>query len=125
MSVIEVLTLAFETLWAHKLRSFLTLLGVIFGVASVIVVVSLIEGFNKYIDEKISNFGTNAIAVQQFAITDIALDETGLAARQRRDASQGFAGTVAEIVQHQNVLARSQEFQHGMRADIAGPAGHQ
>ena len=49
-----------NAIWAHKLRSFLTLLGVIFGVAAVIVVVSLIEGFNAYIDEKIADIGTNA-----------------------------------------------------------------
>ena len=47
--------MALETLRANKLRSFLTLLGVIFGVATVIVVVSLIEGFNKYVDEKITS----------------------------------------------------------------------
>jgi len=44
------------------------LLGVIFGVATVIVVVSLIEGFNAYVDEKIANIGTNAFAVQKFSI---------------------------------------------------------
>jgi ABC-type lipoprotein release transport system permease subunit len=40
------------------------LLGVIFGVATVIVVVSLVEGFNAYVDEKIADIGTNAFAVK-------------------------------------------------------------
>jgi len=54
MNIFESIKLALDAIWAHKLRSFLTLLGVIFGVATVIVVVSLIEGFNKYVDEKIA-----------------------------------------------------------------------
>ena len=56
----EIIALALNAIWAHKLRSFLTLLGVIFGVATVIVVVSLIEGFKAYIDEKIADIGTKA-----------------------------------------------------------------
>ena len=83
MSLGEVLSLALETLWAHKLRSFLTLLGVIFGVAAVIVVVSLIEGFNVYIDEKIANIGTNAIAIQRFSIDDFASLDSFLEASRR------------------------------------------
>jgi putative ABC transport system permease protein len=63
MPFVEALRLALSSVWSHKLRSFLTLLGVIFGVATVIVVVSLVEGFNAYVDEKIANIGTNAFGV--------------------------------------------------------------
>src|SRR5688500_5472289 len=55
MPFTEALKLALGSILSHKLRSFLTLLGVIFGVATVIVVVSLVEGFNSYVDEKIAN----------------------------------------------------------------------
>lgn len=72
MNLIEANKLALDAIWANKLRSFLTLLGVIFGVATVIVVVSLIEGFNKYIDEKIADIGTNAFRIQRFSIDDFA-----------------------------------------------------
>ncbi len=72
MNLIEANKLAFDAIWANKLRSFLTLLGVIFGVATVIIVVSLIEGFNKYIDEKIADIGTNAFRIQRFSIDDFA-----------------------------------------------------
>ena len=65
MPFLEALKLAIAAILAHKLRSFLTLLGVIFGVATVIVVVSLIEGFNAYVDEKIADIGTNAFAVRR------------------------------------------------------------
>ncbi len=72
MNIFESIKLALDAIWAHKLRSFLTLLGVIFGVATVIVVVSLIEGFNKYVDEKIANIGTNAFSLQKFSIEDFS-----------------------------------------------------
>lgn len=83
MSFLEALKLAISAILSHKLRSFLTLLGVIFGVATVIVVVSLIEGFNAYVDEKIANIGTNAFSVQRFSIDDFSSVEALNAARRR------------------------------------------
>ncbi len=83
MSFYEALKLAFASILSHKLRSFLTLLGVIFGVATVIVVVSLVEGFNAYVDEKIANIGTNAFSVQRFSIDDFSSVEALNAARRR------------------------------------------
>jgi putative ABC transport system permease protein len=83
MSFYEALKLAFASILSHKLRSFLTLLGVIFGVATVIVVVSLIEGFNGYVDEKIANIGTNAFSVQKYSIDDFSSVEVLNAARRR------------------------------------------
>lgn len=83
MRLSEALKVAVGAIWAHKLRSFLTLLGVIFGVATVIVVVSLIEGFNSYVDEKIANIGTNAFAVQKFSIDDFSSIQAYENARRR------------------------------------------
>jgi len=83
MKLSEALKVALGAIWAHKLRSFLTLLGVIFGVATVIVVVSLIEGFNSYVDEKIANIGTNAFAVQKFSIEDFSSIQAYENARRR------------------------------------------
>jgi len=57
--------LALATIAAHKLRSFLTLLGIILGVATVIVVVTLVEGFNGYVEDKIANLGSNAFVVNK------------------------------------------------------------
>jgi putative ABC transport system permease protein len=82
MPYLEALKLALASILSHKLRSFLTLLGVIFGVATVIVVVSLIEGFNSYVDEKIANIGTNAFAVSKYAIDDFSSVEALNAARR-------------------------------------------
>lgn len=83
MPFLEALKLAISAILGHKLRSFLTLLGVIFGVATVIVVVSLVEGFNAYVDEKIADIGTNAFAVRKFSIEDFSSIEALNAARRR------------------------------------------
>ena len=88
MNFSEAIKLALAAIWGHKLRSFLTLLGVIFGVATVIVVVSLIEGFNRYVDEKIANIGTNAFAIQKFSIEDYSsLEKLEEARRRNRDVT--------------------------------------
>lgn len=83
MPFLEAIKLAVSSILGHKLRSFLTLLGVIFGVATVIVVVSLIEGFNAYVDEKIANIGTNAFSVRKYSIDDFSSVEALNAARRR------------------------------------------
>ena len=90
MPFAEALKLALSSILSHKLRSFLTLLGVIFGVATVIVVVSLVEGFNTYVDEKIANIGTNAFSVQKYSIEDFSSVEALNAARRRnKDVTLG------------------------------------
>jgi len=83
MPFVEALKLALSSILAHKLRSFLTLLGVIFSVATVIIVVSLIEGFNTYVDEKIADIGTNAFSVRKYSIDDFSSVVALNAARRR------------------------------------------
>src|SRR5262249_47228250 len=68
VSLKEPMVIALETLRAHKLRSFLTLLGVILSVSTLIVVVSLIEGTNRYISDHVANFGANVFLVRRFPI---------------------------------------------------------
>jgi len=66
MSFREILTLAFGVIWVNKLRSFLTLLGIIIGVASVIAVVSLVEGLNRFVTQKLLNAGANVFVVDKY-----------------------------------------------------------
>lgn len=62
---------ALQTMRAHKLRSFLMLLGVILSVCTLIVVIALIQGTNNYIADKVANMGSNVFLVHQFPlITD-------------------------------------------------------
>ncbi len=68
ISLKEPMLIALETLRTHKLRSFLTLLGVILSVSTLIVVVSMIEGTNRYISEKVANFGANVFQVSRFPL---------------------------------------------------------
>src|SRR5262245_3518850 len=59
---------ALDSLRANKLRSALTLFGIIIGITSIIVVISVLEGLDKYWKEKVSNFGPNTFVVSQFPI---------------------------------------------------------
>jgi len=82
---IETLKLAVAAIWAHKLRSALTLLGMIVGVTAFVVVVSLIQGFNRYVDEKIAGIGAKSFTVQRFNPLEDFKDTDTIAAAQRRN----------------------------------------
>lgn len=60
----ENILLAFEGIWSHKLRSFLTMLGIIIGIAAIITIVSTISGTNRQIKENLVGSGTNAVDVK-------------------------------------------------------------
>jgi putative ABC transport system permease protein len=64
----ETLWLAMDTLRAHKLRTFLTLLGVILAVTTLVSVMSVLNGLNLYVANKIANLGANAFIVDRFGI---------------------------------------------------------
>ena len=64
----ETFRIAFTALRAHKLRSFLTLLGVIIGVMTVITVVSIISGLNNYISEKVFQLNPDVYIIAQYGI---------------------------------------------------------
>ena len=68
VTVAETMCLAFDSLRAHKLRSFLTLLGVILAVATLVSVMSVIAGLNFYIADKVANLGANVLVVDRFGI---------------------------------------------------------
>lgn len=85
MKFIETLKLAVAAIWAHKLRSALTLLGMIVGVTAFVVVVSLIEGFNRYVDEKIAGIGAKSFTIQRFNPLEDFKDTDTIAAAQRRN----------------------------------------
>jgi len=89
MNFSETLKLAFSAIWAHKLRSFLTLLGMIIGVTAFMVVLSLLQGFNSYVDEKIAGIGSNSFTVRRFSFDDFKDTDT-IAAAQRRNKELTF-----------------------------------
>jgi putative ABC transport system permease protein len=81
---IETLKLALSAIWAHKLRSALTLLGMIIGVTAVVTVVSVIQGFNSYFDEKVAGIGSSSFSIRRFSFDDFK-DLDTIAAAQRRN----------------------------------------
>jgi len=85
VKLIEILKVAVAAIWAHKLRSALTLLGMIVGVTAFVTVVSLIQGFNVYIDEKIAGIGAKSFSVQRFNPFEDFKDTDTIAAAQRRN----------------------------------------
>jgi putative ABC transport system permease protein len=61
----EAVRIALQSLWANKLRSVLTLLGVVIGVASVIAVVTLVNGANTYVQTKFTSYGADVFTVSK------------------------------------------------------------
>jgi len=75
--------LAVGEVWGHPLRSFLTLLGMIIGMTSFMVVLSILQGFNSYVDEKIAGIGSNTFTVSRFSFEDFGNSDAMAAARRR------------------------------------------
>jgi putative ABC transport system permease protein len=95
MNIAEAIKIAFQSLWANKLRSALTLLGVVIGVAAVIAVVTFVNGINGYVAEKIFNLGADVFIVSKMpnVITDIDQFTEG---QKRKDLSMEEYRAVAE-----------------------------
>ena len=62
----ENIRLAFQGIWGHKMRSFLTMLGIIIGIASIITIVSTIKGTNEQIKENLIGSGSNVVHVSLY-----------------------------------------------------------
>lgn len=62
----ENISLAFQGIWSHKMRSFLTMLGIIIGIASIISIVSTIKGTNEQIKKNLIGSGTNTVQIQLY-----------------------------------------------------------
>ena len=77
----ETFRLALDSLRAHKLRSFLTLLGVILAVTTLVVVMSVVAGLNFYIADKVANLGANVYVISRFGI--ITSEDAWIKAQKR------------------------------------------
>lgn len=69
--------LAIKSIWSNKMRSFLTILGIIIGVASVIILVSLVNAYMSYMTESFASLGTNQITVNMVNLPSrsVSVDE--------------------------------------------------
>ena len=64
--MLENIRLSFQGLWSHKMRSFLTMLGIIIGIAAIIAIVSTIKGTNEQIKENLIGSGENTVNIRLY-----------------------------------------------------------
>ena len=86
MQFAEGIRLALQQIWAEKLKSFFSLLGVIVGVMFLIVVVSIVEGMDRYIREDLATvvFGVNTVTLRRLSSDEPNSSGSNARARQRR-----------------------------------------
>jgi putative ABC transport system permease protein len=99
MHIIESIRIALRSLWANKLRSVLTLLGVVIGVAAVIAVVTFVSGINDYVAKKIFNLGADVFIVSKMSPVETNVDHF-LAAEKRKNLELEDYETVREACRH-------------------------
>jgi len=102
MNLRESVGIALAGIRANKLRSFLTLLGTIIGVASVIAVVSFVEGMNRFVTQKLLNAGANVFVVDKFGF--ITSQEAYEEALKRPDVTLDDAAALREGVRHASMV---------------------
>src|SRR5438046_8971293 len=84
MNFLEAIRIALQSLWANKLRSALTLLGVVIGVAAVIAVVTFVNGINGYVAERIFRLGADVFIIGKTSGVITNIDQY-LAQNKRKD----------------------------------------
>src|SRR5438552_522621 len=86
----EPVFIALENIRVHKLRTFLTLLGIILSVSTLIIVISLIEGTNNYISDRVANLGANVFLVNQIGLVPERKDFLKALKRNRQITYEDF-----------------------------------
>ncbi len=99
MKILEAVRIALQSLWANKLRSLLTLLGMMIGVAAVIAVVTFVNGINGYVATKIFNLGADVFIVFKVspAVTNV---DHFLEGEKRKDLTMEDYLAVADACPH-------------------------
>ena len=99
MKISEAIKIALQSLWANKLRSVLTLLGVVIGVAAVIAVVTFVAGINGYVATKIFNLGADVFIVFKVSPVTTNIDHL-LDGEKRKDLTMDDYQAVLEACKH-------------------------
>src|SRR5690242_2601751 len=106
MNVTEAIRIALQSLWANKLRSILTLLGVVIGVAAVIAVVTFVNGIDGYVATKIFNLGADVFLVSKVSPVVTTVDEL-IEGQRRKDITVEDYTAVAEGCVHCELVGAS------------------
>jgi putative ABC transport system permease protein len=109
----ESIGIALGALRANKLRSFLTLLGTIIGVTSVITVVSFVEGLNRFVSDKLLAAGANVFQIDKFGL--ITSQEAYEDAMQRPDVTADDADALRLGMQHAALVVAQDNTQEVVR----------
>ncbi|HWW15250.1 MAG TPA: ABC transporter permease [Candidatus Dormibacteraeota bacterium] len=99
MNIAEAIRIALQSLWANKLRSVLTLLGVVIGIASVIAVVTFVSGINDYVAKKIFNLGADVFIVSKMSAVETNVEHF-LVAEKRKNLDLEDYQAVLEACRH-------------------------
>jgi putative ABC transport system permease protein len=99
MNILEAIRVALQSLWANKLRSVLTLLGVVIGVGAVIAVVTFVSGINDYVAKKIFNLGADVFIIAKMSAVETNVDHF-LEAEKRKDLTMDDYQAVVEACGH-------------------------
>jgi len=106
MNTAEAIRIALQSLWANKLRSVLTLLGVVIGVSAVIAVVTFVAGINGYVANKVFGLGADVFIIGKMpgVVTDI---DTYLEGQRRKDLTMDDYRAVMEGCQQCSYVGAS------------------
>src|SRR6201987_4678798 len=99
MHLAESIRIALRSLWANKLRSVLSLLGVVIGVAAVIAVVTFVSGINDYVAKKIFNLGADVFIASKMSQVKTNVDRY-LRAEKRKNLDMDDYDAVRQACRH-------------------------
>jgi putative ABC transport system permease protein len=103
MNYFEAIRVSLQSLWANKLRSVLTLLGVVIGVGAVIAVVTFVSGINDYVAKKIFNLGADVFIVSKMSQVETNV-ERFLEAEKRKNLDMDDYEAVKAACGHCNYV---------------------
>ena len=93
----EIVTMALGTLRANKLRSFLTILGVVIGVTSIVGMTSLVRGFGDQLEALVRQLGSDTVIVSKFSLASISAGTSFLDLLKRPNLTEADAAAVKEL----------------------------
>ena len=99
MNIAEAVRIALRSLWANKLRSLLTLLGVVIGIAAVIAVVTFVSGIQDYVAKKIFNLGADVFIIAKMSPVETNVEHL-LRAEKRKNLILDDYHAVLEACRH-------------------------
>ena len=112
MKIAEAIRIALRSLWANKLRSVLTLLGVVIGIAAVIAVVTFVSGIQDYVATKVFNLGADVFLIFKVSPLSTNVDHY-LEGEKRKDLTMEDFQAVVEACHHCDLVGVSTRNESG------------